>query len=460
MSLLSELGVNFQLSEKTYKVYGKQQIEKKCKLQFSRAVALSLLSVLVKKLSWKISVFDAIQDFGLAGMQWYKYLNKKINIVINIPKQLEVELCANLVKNSPSYCSEDVKVVSEIPQAHLHKNKYSFVYVEVCGSAIVYFDSAMNSIKHGGLICVTSTDVAILQNKSPDTVRRLYEAKLWKTEYSKELGVRVILANLARAAARWCKGIKVELCVGLEHGFTVVCRVFRGSRFGEKSMTKLEVIAHCQLCQARAFIPDSLYFQDVTSLNLCNCSNNGIKAPILQLGPAWNGTLYDQDFLFDIYNEMKHLELNSEYVKLIEQLILESACCKSVQLESELVLKIKKHSEEMQEDSAIPSPKKVKLELTNTLDPVSTPTSPLSNSCLMDSFCNGLVSSATAFYFDFQNHSVKGCNPPTLASVISTLRTAGYSASRSHFGPRCVRTTANLQEFKNILTQISKATKK
>ena len=456
MKLISEHGAKIHLSDKACKILGNKQIEKRCELHFSRAVGLCSLSVLAKQTSWKIAAFDAIQACGLSGIQWYRHLGNNVKILINLSDQLVTELRSSLEETCKF--DENFKLVSEVPQAHLHKNKYTFISLEVCGSAVIYFDAVMSSIKHGGLICLTSTDIAILQNKSPATAQRLYDAKLWKTEYGRELGVRVILANLARAAARWSKGIKVELCAAFEQGFTVVCRVFRGSQFGEKSMTNLQLLAHCQLCQARGFIPDSMYVQEnAASPNLCDCSNNGMKPPILQLGPVWSGSLYNQKFLFAILNEMKSMALSSDNIKLIQQLILESACCVSNELESELSLKLCK--DKIQKNEEVQSSKKRKLDTSDSIS-TSLDSAPLSLCSETNIASDGLVSSSTAFYFDVQNHSVKGCNPPTTLSVINKLRAAGFSASKSHFGARCIRTSATLKEFNNIIEQISKATKK
>jgi len=461
MKSISEHGAKVELSENTCKILGIKQVEKKCQLQFSRAVVLSSLSVLIKQTSWKLAAFDAIQDFGLAGIQWCRHLGSNVKIFINVKDQLKPELLLNLEK-SGCEIDENLNIVSDVPQAHLHKNKYTFINIEVCGSAVMYFDALMNSIKHGGLLCVTCTDTSILQNKRPATAQRLYESKLWKTEYGRELGVRVILANLARAAARWSKGLKIELCVGLEHGFTVVCRVYRGSQFGEKSITSLQFLAHCQVCQARKFIPDSVYVQDnVTVLSLCDCSSNGIKAPILQLGPIWSGAIYGRNFLFDVLNEMHSLELGSDNIKLVHQLIVESACCTSNELEAELIFQFRKQTQE-ENSNEMSNSKKRKLnsnEKNAKFDATCISTDSNSTSGDLD-INSDLVTSITAFYYDIQNHSVKGCNPPPMTAVINKLREAGHSASKSHFGPRCIRTSASLKDFNDIILQISKLTKK
>ena len=455
MESVSELGINVKISDKVLNALGKKMVFKKLKLETSRVLALCSLSVLSKETEWQINSFDAIQDFALAGLQWLKHLNKHVKVTINATEDRTLVKSA-LLENNCDVHEEDVKVISEDPLAHMHSNKYTFIYVEVTGCAVTYLDAVMRSIKHNGVVCLTSTDMAILQNKSPATSYRLYGAKLWNTEYYRELGARVIIANAVQAAARWSKGVEVLLCVAEEHGVTIVFKVLRGSRFGESSMSCLNYLSHCQVCQARMFIPDDLYVIDSSKLPcMCQCSSDGIKAPILMLGPIWSGEIFNKVFLLKLRREMKSLQMPNVHQTLIDLLIIESACCSSNTSESELIEETKKTCYKLNE-AVEPNKKRVKLEQGAEESTIS------SSNCTngVKESSNGPVLKPTPFYFDVQNHSVKGGNPPTRASVINKLRSDGHRASRTHFGPRCVRTSADLIAFKEALQHIWHNTEK
>ena len=451
MDCLAEQGVEVQLNEDIYKVLGRKCVKKKCELEFSRAAALSCLSVLKKQTPWKLAAFDAVKDYGMAGIQWRKHLKGDVKICTNVADNLLETAKSYFMKNSCSYDDDNIRIVAENPQAHLHANKYTFIYAEVYGCALTYFDAMFSSIKHGGMLCVTSTDTALLQNKSPATSQRLYDAKMWKTEYHKEFGVRVIIGNLCKAASRWNKGIRVEMCAGLEHGFTIVCRVFRGSQLAEKSASYLRNVAHCQLCQAREFVPQSHFILETSSVpQLCECSSNGIKAPVLLLGPAWSGAICNEEFLYSILAEMRSFHIDVAHIKLVETLIIECVCCKTLDNEIKLVEKLKGEVA-TQEESPKAKRRKLDLEANLRCDKTASEISDLDSTNLV---------SSPVFYFDVQNHSVKGGNPPTVLSVINKLRSDGFSASKSHFGPRCIRTSANLSEFKAVLQFLFESRKK
>ena len=448
MEKIIEHDVSANLNDDVLGCLGKKTINKKLKLMQSRAIALCSLYVLSKNTAWKITAFDAVKDFGLAGLQWAKHLSSQVKIMINCSENLKSLVEENLKLNGCAL-SDDLTIASEDPQAHMHNSKYGFIYAEIYGCAVAYLDAALRSIKHGGILVVTSTDTSILQNKSPETSHRLYGVKLWKTEYHKEFSCRIILENIARAAARWSKGIKVELCTVLEHGITIVCRVHRGAQFGENTMANLHFLAHCQLCQARAFISHSQYLPETSSM--CDCFSNGLKAPVLMLGPVWSGKISDKGFLLEILEAMTSLSLNKDHVKLIEQLIIESACCANNFLEAELLKDIK---EIKTKNSNEPQPKRVKLDsnCATTKDSEN-----LSKNVDID--LASAVQCSTPFYFDIQHHSVRGGNPPTVVSVINKLRSDGYSACKTHFGPRCIKTSATLTVFKQVLQYLWDHTK-
>jgi len=66
------------------------------------------------------------------------------------------------------------------------------------GSTAPYLDAAFKNIRNNGIIVLTSTDIASLLTRNPNTVLRNYGAQVIKTEYVKELAVRTVLAGVAR----------------------------------------------------------------------------------------------------------------------------------------------------------------------------------------------------------------------------------------------------------------------
>ena len=73
-----------------------------------------------------------------------------------------------------------------------------FRYLDPFGSTVQYLDAAFRNVYHGGLVILTSTDVAALYGKCPLVTSRNYGAYTVRTDYTKEMAVRIVLAEAAR----------------------------------------------------------------------------------------------------------------------------------------------------------------------------------------------------------------------------------------------------------------------
>nr|XP_026691407.1 TRMT1-like protein [Ciona intestinalis] len=425
-----------------------KRVSKVCELGLSRAIALACLEIVKLETDGVTSALDAVNSFGAAGMQWAKhFLSENISITVNTALGLD-DVCKKWL-NENNCPTDSVKVVSMDPQVLMHSSKHKFVYLEVTGTVVPYLDAAVRSVNHNGLLCVTCTDTSTLYNKCPTTAQRLYGANLLKNEYCKEVAIRVIISNIAQSAARWNKGIKVELCASVEPGFTVVCRVLRGPKHGDISTSSIQLLEHCQLCQARRFKPRTKYITYGNGKTLCKCSTEEAAAPLLLLGPMWSGSIFQPEFVLKTCLTAKQMNLSLEHRKILELILLESVCCKTNEEEENLLKHTTQFNGKNQlNEKSEPKHKKIKLD-----SEVSSENGP-SLTKEMRSYKH------IPFYCDFQHHSVKGGNPPRLLTVLNELRSRGYNASKTHFGPRCIRTSASVEQFDEILKHLWEVTTK
>lgn len=66
------------------------------------------------------------------------------------------------------------------------------------GCVVPCLSSAFSSVPHGGLVILSSTDVATLYGKCPQAMMRNYGAVTTKNDYVKEMAVRILIAAAAR----------------------------------------------------------------------------------------------------------------------------------------------------------------------------------------------------------------------------------------------------------------------
>ena len=155
----------------------------------------------------------------------------------------------------------------------LHEQPHDFIHLDPFGSAAPHLDAAMSRAPHLGVVAVTATDTAALWGIYPAVARRHYGAELEvgdgeaqnnnlggaagqarRPPWFRELGVRVLLGAMARAAARHDRGIVPLSCLASDHFVQVCVRVQRGAAAADRSCSDDAIGAfwHCDVCDVAA----------------------------------------------------------------------------------------------------------------------------------------------------------------------------------------------------------------
>ncbi|MEL9939838.1 MAG: hypothetical protein QW632_03730 [Ignisphaera sp.] len=134
---------------------------------------------------------------------------------------------------------------------YLKRNNVAIDYIDVdpFGSPAPYIHSAIASIKRGGLIGVTATDVAVLEGKYSNTLLRRYGIKGTKTQISKEIATRALLSFLLRVATIYDRFIEPIVSYQFKHYVRTFIRVFEGASKADYYISKCIGKAwHCPSC--------------------------------------------------------------------------------------------------------------------------------------------------------------------------------------------------------------------
>lgn len=410
-------------------------------LSTSRMFSLCVVSKAVDEFE-KIGVapikcVDAVPSLGIAGLMWSRLLGSKVSVTVNA---IDDKLTRQHVEDN-NLMKENVSVVSQDANALLHCGKFNFIYLEAFGTVVRYLEAACHAICHNGIICVVSTDLSTLYNKCPDRARRLYGGVAAKNEYAGELAIRLIIANVIRAACRYDKGVLVLLSHVDKSGAMVIVKVLKGSKHADMSLQSVTKLAHCRICNYRQLLPEKLYFSQNNNLK-CVCMMEGIgdknvAAPILMLGPVSSQPIFNTNFLVYLYKIHCSLDSESKLVTLLLNMILESMCFDSSTLENDWRNRLTKILESTKKEGPSP-PKRGKIEddledLLNDVGDVDFP----------------------AFYYTVQTHAVKGLNPCRINIILQELRDNGFRACKTVFNPTAIRTSATTSEFKKTIEKTS-----
>ncbi|XP_024134705.1 TRMT1-like protein [Oryzias melastigma] len=458
--IMKELGTNVQLLP-NHTTPQKSDTYFNRKMKTNRQLVFCSLAVLAEERN-PVDCLDAFGATGIMGLQWAKHLRNSVKVTITDIS----DACVKMIKEncelnnirvdggSRPPCGNDaqpittVEVVKMDANVIMHLRPFDYIHLDPFGTAVNYLDAAFRNVRNLGIISVTSTDTASLYAKYPNVTQRYYSCHIVRTEYYKELAARMVVASVARAAARCSKGIEVLLAVALEHFVLVVVRVLRGPTQADESVKKLRKLVHCQWCEERVFLKLGNMVDDTLP---CNCHGSLPGKTAVYLGPLWSGPLFNTGFLRKMLSAAVQHSMD-DIQPLVKTLICESECTMlkplfhgshtfTNQVECGVVIKtLQDGGEGHSTDHS--GKRKIGEESGNILKKMK-PDASLEH---------------PPFYYSIHRHSMRGMNMPKLNKFLQYLSEAGFRVSRTHFDPTGVRTDATLQQFKSILTKYSPPT--
>ncbi|XP_020032660.2 TRMT1-like protein isoform X1 [Castor canadensis] len=440
------------------------------KMKLNRQLIFCTLAALAEERK-PLECLDAFGATGIMGLQWAKHLGNAVKVTINDLNENSVTLIQKncylnklkVVVDSKEKEEGDplgeeeenlgnIQVTKMDANVLMHLRSFDFIHLDPFGTSVNYLDSAFRNVRNLGIVSVTSTDISSLYAKAQHVARRHYGCNIVRTEYYKELAARIVVAAVARAAARCNKGIEVLFAVALEHFVLVVVRVLRGPTSADETAKKIQYLIHCQWCEERIFQKDGNMVEENPYRQLpCNCHGSMPGKTAIELGPLWSSSLFNTGFLKRMLFESLHHGLD-DIQALIKTLIFESECTPQSQFSAHVTSNFNK-----QEENGV----FIKTTDDTTVDNYIAQGKRKSNEMITNLVKKQKTDVNTEhppFYYNIHRHSIKGMNMPKLKKFLCYLSQAGFRVSRTHFDPMGVRTDAPLMQFKSILLKYSTPT--
>lgn len=175
-----------------------------------------------------------------------------------------------------------------------------FRFLNCKTSASHYMDSVFSKASNNTVLAITTSEDPSLYWQSANLALRNYGGVIVRTSYFRELGIRLVIAELVRAAARYGKGLRVLCCASFkaQQSFTIIVRVEKAPKAAVECLSAIKRLLHCRVCEDRRFLPNSEFAVETpASLLSCECSKNSLTRVVNELGPVWSGTIFCPTFV-------------------------------------------------------------------------------------------------------------------------------------------------------------------
>ncbi|XP_048457948.1 TRMT1-like protein [Rhincodon typus] len=445
------------------------------KMKPNRQLIFCTLAVLAQERK-PLECLDAFGATGIMGLQWAKHLGDAVKVTINDINEGSVKIIRenchlNRMKVLSSKKDEEedeenieeaentlgtIEVTQMDANVLMHLRAFDFIHLDPFGTAINYFDAAFRNVRNLGIVSVTSTDISTLYCKALNVTMRHYGCNIVRTEYYKEVAARMVIASVARAAARCNKGIEVLFSVALEHFVLVVVRVLRGPTQADESLKKIRRLIHCQWCEERVFYKKChMLEENVYSQLPCDCHGSMPGKTAVELGPLWAGSLFNTGFLRRMLFEAVQHGIE-DIQPLLKNLVCESEC---TTLKHHSIFGPMSYSNQEESGVVIKTSASHKPGVEDTTTPTCSGLDKRKGSDVSGNAAKrqkgDIPVEHPPFYYSIHRHSIRGMNIPKINKFLPYLTQAGFRVGRTHFDPTGIRTDATLAQLKAILMKYS-----
>ncbi len=275
---------------------------------------LSVLACAVFSRGCSIEVCDPMAGVGVRGLRYAKEVEGVSSAVLNDRSPLAQEL---LRRNVELNKLENVKIMKEDANVLLNSNRFDLVDLDPFGSPSTFLDSACRGLKPRALLLVTATDTAPLCGRGERACLRKYSAKPLRTEYCREIGLRILIGSAQRTAAKFGISLEPVFSHATRHYFRVGFLARRSRSLADTLLKRQGMISHCFACGRRKVYEGwGLNVEEV-----CACGNR-----LRHAGPMWLGELGKRDFLHEMSRELERRSFKraTEERRLLQLLLLEA----------------------------------------------------------------------------------------------------------------------------------------
>lgn len=247
---------------------------------------------------------DSICGVGARGLRASVEVPKIDKVYLNDLNPIAIELAKesaklNQVEGKCLFDSNDVCKFLNFEERDFRK--FDIIDLDPFGSPSPYVDCVLRSVSNHGLISITATDTAVLCGVYPKVCFRKYYGFPIRSEYSNEIGIRLLVSFIALTASRFDLSIIPYFCHSNLHYMRVYLRVEFGNSLANSVFQKIGFLKHYQNCKHRGV--ENLREQNLIC-EICNMKSN-------LAGPLWIDSLFDSEFVRAMLDELENGENNA-----------------------------------------------------------------------------------------------------------------------------------------------------
>ncbi|KAK1351011.1 N2,N2-dimethylguanosine tRNA methyltransferase [Hamiltosporidium tvaerminnensis] len=277
---------------------------------FNRDISIEVIKNFTKNIE-SPKIFEAMSATGLRGLRYAKELKNDSKIYM-----CDIDRNAiNSIQENINFNKIDLNKI-ELIEGDCRKimiskpDYFDVVDIDPFGSCTPFIESAIISIKNNGLLCLTSTDIAIISN-NPLKCYMKYNTVTYKTPAFHELALRTLLSVANRIASKHSITIEPLLSVSVDFYIRIFLRIKKSNHKTRENILKISnyFLCHCfNYLEVPLFNKSDKFRSKKVPNNICNICGSVFNLA----GPYWNSNLHDKIFVDEMLKKINENSLNEK----------------------------------------------------------------------------------------------------------------------------------------------------
>ncbi|KGG50439.1 N2,N2-dimethylguanosine tRNA methyltransferase [Mitosporidium daphniae] len=247
-------------------------------------------------------ILDALTASGFRAIRYAHQVPLASQIISNdLDHGVRETISANIAHNA---IKEDLIKINIQDAKYAGKQSFfDLIDVDPYGSASPFLDAAVQAVSSGGLLAITSTDMAVLCGVHPGTCFAKYQGVPLHSDYSQEMAIRLLLNAVETAANRYGRYIEPLVSVKIDFYVRIFVRVHKGPLEVKKSVKKRALVLACPACRTffaqpiGAIVANDKYAYSPLAVSCCSiCSSTKLQVA----GPIWSANLHSKEFVLSL----------------------------------------------------------------------------------------------------------------------------------------------------------------
>ncbi len=197
------------------------------RMERNRTISVMVVRAYGKLLGRNIHVCEPLSGTGIRSIRYALEVPHVSKVTANdLNRQAYNLIKANVELNGVADVVEVYSMDAAALMAKL-RDSCDVVDVDPFGTPMPFLTAAIMAARHNGMLCVTATDLPVLMGKYPQKCLSRYGARSIRTVFSRELGLRVLLAAIGRQAASLDAGIEPLISFWDGHYYRLCVLVYK-----------------------------------------------------------------------------------------------------------------------------------------------------------------------------------------------------------------------------------------